>query len=148
VKIAGLNLPKKMLDKIEKLRYIDFRSRLKGETMKETKYFLEDCKTPMPEDGGKGYRVDVGYNKGGMNYFNSTQDRRGYYLYISKVNREKTEFNCIESTMMFTGGLKRFLLEVKRQSPKALDKAVEMAESLIPELMAVVKEKCSEVESC
>jgi len=73
-------------------------------------------------------KIEVYYNKGGMNYFSYKNEARGYYLSVSPVNRTPHEGGKIftESYTAFTG-TKVLLMEVKRKSEKAYDQAVQIA---------------------
>lgn len=74
-------------------------------------------------------KVQVDYEKGGMNYFSGRETRRGYYLYVYPVQRETVDGRVvIESFMAFSGG-KKLLLEVNRKSDKAYKEACAMLES-------------------
>lgn len=74
-------------------------------------------------------KIEVGYEKGGMNYFSGQESRRGYYLYVYPVQRETIDGRTIiESFVMFKGG-KKLLLEVTRKSDKAYRQACEMVEA-------------------
>lgn len=78
------------------------------------------------EKDGYHLKVQVDYEKGGMNYFSGQESRRGYYLYVYPVQLETVDGRIIvESFTMFRGG-KKLLLEVTRQSQKAYDKACAM----------------------
>jgi hypothetical protein len=59
-------------------------------------------------------RLEVAYNKGGLNVWNYKQERRGYYLLITPVERGGN----MESFVAFSGG-KILLKEVSRASAKA-----------------------------
>jgi hypothetical protein len=64
-------------------------------------------------------RVEVYYSKGGMNYFTSTNERRGIYVSASPIERRESS----TSYMGFSGG-KQFLLAMSRFSQKTLDNFV------------------------
>lgn len=91
-------------------------------------------------EGNSHLKIEVYYNKGGMNYFSGKTDKRGYWLSVTKVMREKSEVTGFtsESFMMFSGGRRMFIHEVKRQSDKAYTQAVELAKPKIEELCEVV----------
>ena len=81
------------------------------------------------QKNGYELKVEVGYEKGGMNYFSGQESRRGYYLYVYPVQRETIDGRVIvESFVMFKGG-KKLLLEVTRQSEKAYKQACSMLEA-------------------
>jgi len=80
------------------------------------------------EKEGYELKVQVGYEKGGISYFNYQTSERGYYLYVYPVKREKHANGVvIESFTMFKGG-KKLLFEVNRKSEKAYQKACSMLE--------------------
>jgi hypothetical protein len=71
-------------------------------------------------------KVQIDYEKGGMNYFSGRETTRGYYLYVYPVRRELVDGRVmIESFTAFSGG-KKLLLEVSRKSDKAYEKACSM----------------------
>jgi hypothetical protein len=65
-------------------------------------------------------KMELYYSKGGMNYFTSKVESRGYYMSISPVERK----NGMESYTGFSG-LKRCILETQRKSKKKEDEAVD-----------------------
>ena len=78
------------------------------------------------EKDGYHLKVQVAYEKGGMNYFSGQESRRGYYLYVYPVQIETVDDRVtIESYTMFKGG-KKLLMEVGRKSHKAYEKACAM----------------------
>lgn len=81
-------------------------------------------------------KVETYYNKGGENVFTELQERRGYYLSVSPVKRERG----FESYTAFSG-LKLLLLEVGRKSPKQEANAEILARGKIPALVRLVCEK-------
>lgn len=62
-------------------------------------------------------KVETGYEKGGYNYFNGQNNRRGYYAYVRSVTIKEMDGYNTESYIMFDG-FKEMLQEVKRQSKK------------------------------
>jgi len=60
--------------------------------------------------------IDVFYSKGGMNYFTSTNERRGLYLSVQPVTISERS----KSFMGFSG-VKQFVKEMTKFSQKALD---------------------------
>lgn len=83
-------------------------------------------------------KIEVYYSKGGMNYWNGRNEPRGYYLSVTKVEREVCNGYTSESFMVGSGGVRSFLLEVKRQSPKSLAQAEELAKAKVDELKKAV----------
>ncbi len=80
------------------------------------------------QKNGYELKIEVGYEKGGMNYFSGQETKRGYYLYVYPVNREVVDGRVIiESFTLFRGG-KKLLLEVTRKSEKAYNQACSMLE--------------------
>ena len=91
-------------------------------------------KYELIEGSDKELKIEVYYNKGGMNYFNSKNEPRGYWLSMRQVEVERQEKGIvIEKYGMFSGA-KMFLNEVKKQSQKAYEQALVLAESKILEL--------------
>ena len=82
--------------------------------------------------GGKNEYIEVSvyYKKGGENMFTSREEPRGFWVSVSKVQKGDgwTKRLAFE-------GRKMFLLEVKRFSQKAMDKAVEIAEGKYREMV-------------
>lgn len=80
------------------------------------------------EKQGYHLKVQIDYEKGGMNYFSGRESKRGYYIYVQPVRIEKLDGRIIvEQSIMFNGG-KKLLFEVARQSQKAYEKACAMLE--------------------
>lgn len=74
--------------------------------------------------------VSVYYKKGGVNMFTYRDEPRGFWLSVSKVQKKESL-----TTRFLFEGRKMFLLEVKRFSQKAMDKAVEIAEGKYREMV-------------
>ena len=90
------------------------------------------------EGSNKVLKIEVYYDKGGMNYFNSKNEPRGYWLAMRQVERKVEDHGVvIESYGMFSG-TKMFLKEVKKQSEKAYREAVVLAEEKMAELKSHV----------
>lgn len=90
------------------------------------------------EGSNKELKIEVYYDKGGMNYFNGKNEARGYWLSMRQVEIERTDRSIvIESYGMFSGA-KAFLLEVKRKSDKSYEQALVLAEEKMAELKAHV----------
>lgn len=64
-------------------------------------------------------KAEIYYALGGMNYFTSRNESRGYYLSVSPVERDRG----LESYTAFTG-LKQLVLPVQRKSQKKMDEAI------------------------
>lgn len=104
------------------------------------KKYLMTTKT----DGAKStqIKVDVYYSKGGTSYFSGAVERRGYWLSVLPVEVEDMGTYKSEAFMLFGNkGLRMFLLEVKRQSPKAEAEAVRLAAEKEAEVVAQVLAK-------
>lgn len=82
--------------------------------------------------------VRVYYQLGGYSGFTARNEPRGYYLSVSPETR-RTEPGLIVREFKMFSGYKKFLLETKRQSPKALQKAIALATpALVAEMVAAV----------
>lgn len=90
--------------------------------------------------------VSMDYDLGGMNYFNYQEVRRGYYLYVTPCTLE--DRGGYQTVSQVLGkGLKILLKQVARQSKKAEDTAIQLAQERKAELIAAVcKEYGYEVE--
>lgn len=84
-------------------------------------------------------KTEVYYNKGGMNYYTSRNEERGYYLSVCPVRRTQIG-NVISESYTAFSGVKTLILPVKRQSDKAYNLAVEMAK----EKQAILRDKIIE----
>lgn len=93
------------------------------------------------EGSNKELKIEVYYDKGGMNYFNSKNEPRGYWLSMRQVEIERTERSIVIESFGLMSGAKMFLKEVKKQSQKAYDEAVLLAEEKIEELRGHVLAK-------
>lgn len=80
-------------------------------------------------------KSEVYYAKGGLNYFSYKTDPRGYWVSVTIVERTQSDYGAtIESFNLFGSGYREFLFEVKKQSGKAYDKAVEMSPEIIKKI--------------
>lgn len=82
-------------------------------------------------------KIEVRYNKGGVNYFSSKTEARGYYLSVSPVTRSHSEGYTVESYTGFSG-IKKLILPVARQSDKQYQAAVELVKEHVEELKKIV----------
>jgi hypothetical protein len=86
------------------------------------------------EGTDKQLKIEIYYDKGGMNYFNGKNEPRGYWLSMRQVERKVEDHGVvIESYGMFSGA-KAFLKEVKKKSDKAYQEAIALAESKMNDL--------------
>ena len=84
-------------------------------------------------------KIEVFYDKGGMNYFTSKVDPRGYWLSVKKVEREVVDGRVVvEKFALMSGGRRMFIMEVKKQSQKSYDTAVQLAAEHVDHLKQVV----------
>jgi hypothetical protein len=67
-------------------------------------------------------KVQLYYDKGGMNYFTGGVQRRGLYLSVSPVSRSESGGFTTESYTAFTG-TKQLVKELKRFSDKSLNES-------------------------
>lgn len=90
------------------------------------------------KDGSPSHRhincmeVLISYNKGGINYFNSRMEKRGYYIHFTPCHRDdesyKEEGMALISTEM-GAGFKMLVSEIKRDSQKAFEEALSYLET-------------------
>lgn len=87
-------------------------------------------------------KVSTGYEKGGTSVWNGNNYRRGYYVYVTPVQRE----NGLESFALFDG-YKQLLKEVGRRGKKAEEESENMALNVsMPIVNRVAQEKGWEIE--
>ena len=86
-------------------------------------------------------KIQVYYNKGGMNYFTSRPEQRGYYVSVSPVQVERRGNGIMVESYAAFSGVKMLVLPVQRQSPKAEAEAREKAMQVLPELKDAIKER-------
>ena len=93
------------------------------------------------EGSNKELKIEVYYSKGGMNYFTSRVEPRGYYLSVSPVERQNADSPIVFESFAAFSGTKLLIKEVARKSDKAFQEAILLAESKIDELKKYVLEK-------
>jgi hypothetical protein len=81
-------------------------------------------------------KVNIYYSIGGMNFFQGINEKRGYYLSATPVERT----DCSVKFTAFTG-VKKLLNEVKRKSKKEERIAIEKAFVQVDELVNYVAKK-------
>jgi hypothetical protein len=86
------------------------------------------------EGSNKELKIEVFYDKGGMNYFNSKNELRGYWLSMRQVEIERQGRGIVIESFGLMSGAKIFLKEVKRYSQKTYEDAIILAQDKIPEL--------------
>ncbi len=86
------------------------------------------------EGSNKELKIEVYYDKGGMNYFNSKNELRGYWLSMRQVEIERQGRGIVIESFGLMSGAKIFLKEVKRYSQKTYEDAIILAQDKIPEL--------------
>jgi hypothetical protein len=93
------------------------------------------------EGSNKELKIEVYYDKGGMNYFNSKVEPRGYWLSMRQVEIQRTDRSIVIESFGLMSGAKMFLKEVKKQSQKAYEEAIVLAQDKIEELRGHVLAK-------
>lgn len=87
-------------------------------------------------------KVSTGYEKGGTSIWNGNNYRRGYYVYVTPVQKG----NGFESQVLFDG-YKQLLKEVGRRGKKAEEESENMALTVaMPIVNRVAQEKGWEIE--
>jgi hypothetical protein len=71
-------------------------------------------------------KVQVDYEKGGMNWFSGQENKRGYYLYVFPVQIETVDNRVVVESFTLMKGSKKLLFEVSRKSEKAYQRACSM----------------------
>lgn len=77
--------------------------------------------------------IDFYYDLGGTNYFTYNNEKRGYYISVSPVNRK----NGSISYAAFDG-VKQLLIETSRKSKKAEAEATEKINNVLKQLIDYV----------
>ena len=77
--------------------------------------------------------IHIGYEKGGINWYNGQNNKRGYYLYCTPCQKNIRTLDNGQSystiSTILGKGVKMLLIEVSRQSKKAEETATAKAEA-------------------
>lgn len=92
-------------------------------------------------ENGQDLKIECYYNKGGMNYFTGSVEKRGYYVSVCPVEIVKSDNGILSVSYTAFTGIKKLLFEVNRKSAKSLEKAVTMAKEQERELIDYVMNK-------
>lgn len=110
--------------------------------MKDEKIIKRIPLVPTEKNRSNEIEVSVYYSKGGINYFTGKDERRGLYLSVTPQERTPTSVGYIGFS-----GIKRFVLEMKKFTPKKLESYVptdeevdEMVKHVIEKNNLIVKE--------
>lgn len=96
----------------------------------------------MPLEGQNKYlKIELYYSLGGMNYFTSRVEPRGYYISAEPIERTELEGGCTMESYTAFSGLKKCILECKRQSNAREAQALELMEEFIDDLIEAVLQK-------
>ena len=79
-------------------------------------------------------KFEMFYEKGGMNYWNGGNDKRGYYLSVRIVERKDEGRGFISESFMMFSGIKKLLMEVTRQNKKKLEECITLSKQYEQEL--------------
>lgn len=85
-------------------------------------------------------KIELYYNLGGYNVFTYKEEKRGYYLSVSPVTRERSSGCTMESYTAFSG-IKQLIKPVNRKSAKAEAAAETEAAAKEADLIRYVCEK-------
>lgn len=86
------------------------------------------------ENSKKELKIEVYYDKGGMNYFSGKVDPRGYWVSVRAVERDIRDNGiCVESYPIMSG-VRHFIKPVNRYSEKTYQDAVILSEDILPKL--------------
>jgi hypothetical protein len=83
-------------------------------------------------------KLEVKYSKGGTALFTHKIEKRGYYIHISPVFRETDDRGVTFEKYTAFSGYKQNLKEIKRDSEKAYNEAVILANNFQNELINLV----------
>lgn len=81
---------------------------------------------PLKENAEKNTHLEIKvyYSLGGMNYFTSRAEERGYYISVTPVIKK----GCWTTTTMFSG-IKQCMIPCNRQSKKKAEQAANIPQS-------------------
>ena len=82
----------------------------------------------------KEVKIKVDYDLGGFNCWSGKNDGRGYYVYVTPVER-KTERGFVCESFALMEGFKMFIKGVARRSAKAEAEADAIAAGMVEELV-------------
>lgn len=102
--------------------------------MKDTKYYKTNVQ-------GTEVKVNVYYSLGGMNYFNSKNEDRGYWISVSPIQIERRNDGIVFESYRAFSGTKRLIIGASRKSQSGFDKAFKLAEELENEMLNYISEK-------
>ena len=83
-------------------------------------------------------KIELYYDLGGMNYFTSRAESRGYYLSVKPVERCVFSYGYTSERYTAFTGIRQLVKSVKRKSQKAEKEAENLAENLVNELIDYV----------
>jgi len=81
-------------------------------------------------------KASVSFQKGGRNWYNGANEKKGYYLHLIPVERSEVSNGFISESMILGEGFKYLLLEVNRQSEKRFKTALLIADEHKDRLIA------------
>ena len=82
-------------------------------------------------------KVEMYYDKGGMNYFSGCHEGRGIKLSISPVQREERENKIVVESYTAFSGFKKLVKEMARYNKKTCD-TFELSETEEQEMIKIV----------
>ena len=84
---------------------------------------------PAKGPGTNYLRVELYYDIGGMNYFTSKPNKRGYYLSVTPVDRGERGTGVMCESTTLGKGVKMLIKEVQRRSKKAAEEATTISKN-------------------
>lgn len=73
-------------------------------------------------------KASISFQKGGINWYNGANEKKGYYLHLIPVERSEVSNGFISECFTLGEGFKFLLLEVTRQSEKRFNTAKQIAD--------------------
>lgn len=80
-------------------------------------------------------KCELYYSLGGMNYFTSKTEARGYYVSVSPVERRTTDFGVTTESYAAFSGWKKCVVECARKSKKTEAQALAVYEEAKAEML-------------
>ena len=86
-------------------------------------------------------KLELSYSIGGMNYFTSKVEKRGYWLHMQPLEISRSSNGITIEQYTPAKGYKHLILETKRKSDKAYKTALEMIEETKQRMIEAIQEE-------
>jgi hypothetical protein len=86
-------------------------------------------------------KIELSYSIGGMNYFTSRAEKRGYYLHAQPLEVSRSANGITIEQYTPAKGYKHLILETKRKSDKSYKTALEMIEETKQRMIEAIQDE-------